>query len=258
MKNNLNFHPLVEKTRKSINKSLLYNDFLYIGRVGLNIHVTPKCVDRALKVMDTLIKALEGKGAQVSVINKEDKNTTCVHLSGVVLEVDMYEKMNIVKNTKVGFLENKVNFVPNGKLAFRINNTFRTRKEWQDEDNRKLEDMIDVLIEGLNKAVVKNKEQQKIWDGWEEERKKRAEIERLNALEQERIVNLEKEVIRWQKSSLIRSYVEAATKAYIQKNGKIEPGSEFDKWRIWANKKADNLDHLVPEPSDKQVNQPNP
>ena len=249
MKNKFNFHPLVEKTRKGIDKSFSYKDFLYMGHVGLNIHVTPNCVDRALKVMDILIKALEEKGAQVSIINKEDKNTTCVSLSGVILEVDMYEKMRIDKNTKVGFLENKVNFVPNGKLAFRINNTFGTRKEWQDEDNRKLEDMIDVLIEGLNKAVVKNKEQQKIWDGWEEERKKRAEIERLNALEQERFVNLEKETMRWQRSSLIRSYVEAATKAHIQKNGKVELGSEFDKWRIWANQKADHLDPLVPKSS---------
>ena len=74
---------------------------------------------------------------------------------------------------------------------------------------------------------------------------KREELERLKELDQERIANLEKEAMRWQKSQIIRSYVEAATKAHTQKNGKIEPGSEFDKWRTWASQQADRLDPLI-------------
>jgi len=56
---------------------------------------------------------------------------------------------------------------------------------------------------------------------------------------------LEKEAICWQKSQIIRSYVSAATKAHIEKNGQIEPGSEFNKWQTWANQHADSIDPLV-------------
>ena len=38
----------------------------------------------------------------------------------------------------------------------------------------------------------------------------------------------------------------------------ILDGSEFDKWRIWANKKADHLDPLKSEPSESQINKPQP
>ncbi len=48
----------------------------------------------------------------------------------------------------------------------------------------------------------------------------------------------------WHKSKIIRSYIEAATAVHIQKNGKVEPGSEFDKWKIWATQQAVRLDPL--------------
>ena len=55
---------------------------------------------------------------------------------------------------------------------------------------------------------------------------------------------LEKEAMNWHRSKVIRSYIEAATAAHIQKNGKDEPGSEFDKWKTWASEQANRLDPL--------------
>ncbi len=55
---------------------------------------------------------------------------------------------------------------------------------------------------------------------------------------------LEKDALCWQKSQIIRSYVEAAAKAHVEKNGNIESGSEFNKWRTWAIQQADRLDPL--------------
>lgn len=67
----------------------------------------------------------------------------------------------------------------------------------------------------------------------------------LKDTEQQQINKLEKEALSWQKGQIIRFYVGAATKRYIEKNGKIEPGSEFDKWEAWAIQRADYMDPLV-------------
>lgn len=242
MKTNPNFHSLVERTRKSISKFPLDKGCLTGRRDGLDIRVSPNSLDRALKIMDTLIRILEKRGAQVSIIKEDYKNVTRVNFSGVILEFDIYEKLNILKKGQDQYGFNRLDYVPNGILVLRIKNTYNNRSEWKDGNRKNLEDQVDNFIEGLYIAVAKDKELQKERDKWKEEQKKSEDLERLEELERERVNNLEKEAIRWQKSQIIRSYVEAVTKAHNQKNGKIEPGSEFDKWRIWASQQADRLD----------------
>jgi len=241
----LNPHPLVAKTLKNINRTSLDKGCVTGRCDGLDIRVSPNSLDRSLQIMDTLIKALEGKGSQVSLIKEDYRNITCINISGVKLKIDIYEKMNILKKGQDKFGFNQLDYVPNGRLVLRIKNTYDNRSEWKDGKRKKLEDLIDSFIEGLYAAVAKEKELQKERDKLKEEQRKREELGRLKELEQERIANLEKEAMRWQKGHIIRSYMEAATKAYVQKNGKIEPGSEFDKWRTWVSQQVDRLDPLI-------------
>jgi hypothetical protein len=63
----------------------------------------------------------------------------------------------------------------------------------------------------------------------------------LKEEERLRVERLGKEAIRWHKSQIIRSYIEAATKNYIQKRGAIDPGCEFDKWLARAIEQAERL-----------------
>jgi len=49
----------------------------------------------------------------------------------------------------------------------------------------------------------------------------------------------------WQRSQIIRTYIEAVATVYVRKNGNIEPGSEFDKWRTWAQQQANRFDPLT-------------
>ncbi|MCX5701230.1 MAG: hypothetical protein NTZ63_06795, partial [Candidatus Omnitrophica bacterium] len=246
MKNSLGIQLLVEKTRKSISKSPLEKGCFIGRREGLDIRVGPNSVDRALRIMDTLINALEVKGAKVSITKKDYyRNSTCVNLSGVNLEFDIYEKTNIIKKSQDKFGYNQLDYVPNGELVLRIKNTYSNRSEWKDGSRKKLEDQIDSFIEGLYAAVAKEKELQKERDKWKEDQKKIEESDRLREIEQERVKNLEKEALCWQKSQIIRSYVEAATKTYIQNNGNIEAGSEFKNWKDWAKQQADRLDPLL-------------
>jgi len=252
MKNRLKFHPLVENIRKNAKKIPLDKGFLICRRQGLDIRVTPENLDRALMIMDSLIKALEVKCAQVSTVKNEYNNITHVTISDEVFEIDIIEKMNIVKKEPDQF-GSKVDYIPNGNLVLRIKNAYGVRTEWKVDENQEIEVPINSYIEGLYKAVAKAKELHKEHEKWDEGRKQREEVERLQVLENQRIVNLEKEAILWQRSTLIRAYIAAATKVYIEGNGQIEPGSEFDKWRTWATQRADSLNPLISNPPENPV-----
>lgn len=196
--------------------------------------------------MNNLIKALEEKGVKVSLIKKEYKYITSVDISGVKLEIDLYEKINIIKKGKGSFGYDEYDYIPNGKLVLRIKDgPYDMRKEWIDGEKKKIDDHLNSFIEGLYKSVAREKEQEKEREERAEEQAKKDELQRLKNLEQERVNNLQKEALSWQKSQIIRTYIEAATKAYIDKNSKIEPGSEFDKWKTWAIEQADRMNPLT-------------
>lgn len=240
-------HPLIEKTRKGINKAHLDKGCISCNRDGLNVRVSPNSLDRALKIMDTLLKTLEAKGISVSIKEENYKNKTCVAISGMTFGIDMYEKINIVKKKeKDRFDYNQYDYIPNGKLVLRIKNApSNTRSEWIDGDKKKLEDLLDSFVDGLHRAVVREKELEKERLKWHEEYLKKEEDQKIAEIEEERFRALEKEAISWQRGKLIRSYIEAVTAAYIKKNRNIEPGSEFDKWRAWAQQRANRFDPLT-------------
>lgn len=100
-----------------------------------------------------------------------------------------------------------------------------------------------ILAAEKQKANRLKREQEK--REWEENERRGEEERRIRQQEQALIDKLEKEAMGWHRSKIILSYIEAATAAYIQKNGKVESGSEFDKWKTWAGQQADRLDPLV-------------
>lgn len=251
MKTNLNFHLLVERTRKSISKFTLDKGCLIGRRDGLDIRVAPNSLDRALKIMNAVIKILEAKGAQVFVIKKNYyKNTTCINLSGDIIEFDLYEKINVVKKGQDQHGFNRYDYIPNGNLVLRIKDApYGIRSEWKDGEIKKLEMYIDNFINGLFLAAERQKasrlQREQENREWEEKERRTEEEKKIIQQEQAFLDMLEKEAMDWHKSKIIRSYLEAVIAAHIQKNGKIEPGSQFDKWRTWAMRQVDQIDPLV-------------
>ncbi len=250
MKNSLNLHPLVEGTRKSIGAKPYLDKGCIIGRYsGLDIRVSLNSLDRALSIMDTLFKAFEKKGIVVGIKKDDYKYITSVNVFGETFAIDMYEKINNIKKGQDQYGYNQYDYIPNGNLVLRIKDTpYGVRSEWKDGERKKLEACLDSFINGLILAAEKQKanrlkrEQEK--REWEENERRGEEEQKIRQQEQALIDMLEKEAMGWHKSKIIRSYIEAATTAHIQKNGKVESGSEFDKWKTWAGQQADRLDPL--------------
>ena len=242
-----NPHPLIKQTLKVLKEPIMDKGCIICRWDGVNIRVSPGSLHRALKIMDTVIKGLEKKGAEVTIIKEDYKVSTCVKVSEEAFDIDMYEKINNVKKGQDQHGFNQYDYVPNGDLVLRIKDApYDTRSEWKDGQRKRLEACVDNFINGLFLAAEQQKanrlkrEQEK--REWEEKERSSEEEQKIRQQEQALLDKLEKEAMGWHKSKIIRSYIEAATTAHIQKNGKVELGSEFDKWKIWASQQADRLD----------------
>ncbi len=71
----------------------------------------------------------------------------------------------------------------------------------------------------------------------EEQRRKEA---------QARVDSMILEVEAWERARRVRRYLRALQRTALEQNGRIDPGSEMDRWLDWAHAVADRLDPLTP------------
>ena len=89
----------------------------------LNIHVTRSSLDRALRIMDALLKALEKRGFSVEVILDGRNPKTKVLIGGDAVAIRLDERTRRVeRQPKSGerWLYPRYEFLPTGELTLRI------------------------------------------------------------------------------------------------------------------------------------------
>jgi len=232
------------------------------ARGCLDIHVGQDSIDRAMLIMDTLVKALETRGFDISV-HKEPPFSTTVSVMDEVIKFALIEDLDRTERKLTAaqikekekhpwrYSTQEYDYSPNGVLSLRIKNddSLNTRKTWSDGRRQRLEECLNSFVGGLAKAAIAIKhlrterEQREI--RWQEEKRKREEAERIWQEEQEKMKALDREIASWQRSQQIRSYIDAVKKWGIQKYGEIKPDSKLQQWLTWATKQADRLDPLV-------------
>lgn len=129
------------------------------------------------------------------------------------------------------------------------------RKFWTDDETYKIESSItEISVEVALAAELQHREgsmRQHLWlierkaQVEEEDRKSRAEAERLERerqqrLEQARIDRLLKDASAFQQAVEIRNYV-AVLSSQVQKNGNADI-TQLERWRTWALAQADRID----------------
>ena len=232
------------------------------ARGCLDIHVGQDSIDRAMLIMDTLVKALETRGFDISVA-KEPPFSTSVSVMDEVIKFALIEDLDRTERKLTAaqikekekhpwmYSSQEYDYSPNGILYLRIKNddSLNTRKTWSDGRRQRLEECLNSFVGGLAKAAIAIKhlrterEQREL--RWQEERRQWEESERIRREEEEKLKDLDREVASWQRSQQIRSYIGAVKKWGIQKYGEIKPDSNLQQWLTWATKQADRLDPLV-------------
>jgi len=232
-----------------------------IGR--LPIRVSPKCFPRAMRIMDTLIKALEQRNFRITLSSSYGEHPH-IFLLGEMIRFSFSETFTRKsrKLTKEEELEKdlypqhwtkKYNYFPTGNLRFKIDvyssNDLKTA--WINGDDGRLEEQLNSIVIGLIRAAYEASEwrleKERRDREWREEQLRREERERLRREEEKRVRDLFKHVDLWKKSQQLREFLEAFRIAYIFKHGKIEPGTKVDAWLRWAERCADRVDPLSQE-----------
>jgi hypothetical protein len=256
-------HPLVAFTKQclKIGHSDTYGRMRVAHNKCLDVRISKDSIDRAMRIYDALIKALEKRGFSVSI--NESNGTTTISVLGEILEIRLEEPTTKVERELTqeekkklfqnGWIYDRYKYIPSGKLVIRIDEYIDgMRKSWSDGKKHHLEDLLNSLIIGLIRAAEQEKvkrlereQREREWREQEEARRRRAEEIRQ---EKEKVERLLREAEAWQRAQQVRTYIEAVKQAAIQKHGFINAGSELDNWLKWATQQADRLDPLAESP----------
>ena len=255
-------HPLVRKTRDALSKAKPDKyGILQNWRIKhLNVRVSAGLFNRALRIMDCLIKFFEKQGFEVSIGNHNESAGTYV----IILEekIKFYIQEKSLRKDHVPTIKEKedlkrwhyasfekYDYKPSGKLTLQIDSWSAAgiRKRWSDGKTQRVEDFLtDFTINVVKMADMKRAdriEREERWRLQEEERRKQAEMVRLRQIEEERLRDLENQATLWFKSNQLRNYIRAVETAALERGCSIED-EPLKSWLKWANGHANSFDPL--------------
>jgi len=159
-------HPLIEQTRKILKSCTPNKDSILDtpNQVCIDLQVSPYSFDRALAIMDLILKALEELGHEVLIT---DKGTSAV-VSGSEIHFSMTEDLNrrhiepyehnLEGYYRFGHSLFSENRVPTGNLCLTIHPPSWTnaRKNWRDTETQKLEHSVTSFIKGILSVAARH------------------------------------------------------------------------------------------------------
>lgn len=234
-------HELILSLKKDL-QSKQQDTYQYIGTVSssrneLNVRVSTKNISRALRFMDTLIKALYARGHTIEFKNGE----TCVIIGEHEYEIQLREKMKKVVIEDMPW--NRTVYHPTGIFAFQIARYLH--REWKDGK---------ILIElQISKIIAALEISAKEWTDLrikqraeEDIRKEKERIKLEFEMQREKDLENFKEMMikanRWHTSNNLRNYISEMEARSLNKENL--PAELFN-WFQWARDKADWYDPFI-------------
>jgi len=225
----------------------------------LDVRVTRGSVQRALRIVDALMKGLEARGFAVACATEDERRTSVKVLDediGFCLEerVRQVERKEPPRRPSRepfgGFLSPypRYDYVPSGELALRLtDDDFQcTRRTWRDGKRSRLEPLLNRFIVGLVGVVgakkVERQRREEREKEWQRRRRDEAEQQRLRWEEEKKIRLLKEDLAAWRSSCDIREYLAAARTNAELRCMSDEQRRELDEWLRWVADYADRLD----------------
>jgi len=273
-------HPLVLAASKRLRQREGWSENTQLRTAPkevINISVTPESLDRALGLVDALLKALIKQGVDVEI--DVDHGVTLLRWieTGTTLEFSLTEYIRRTRHEITPAEErarkrywersrwdNAVSFpsiptydyTPTGVLIIHVGRW--PSRTWKDTPRTQLEKRLGDVTGGIV-ALVQDTHTKAL----EEERRKEAHrraVERFEFLtkrradEVERFKRLEVSATDWERASRLRVFADAV-EAEARLCGELSP--EQREWLAWARAKADWLDPLI-QVSDPILDAPEP
>jgi hypothetical protein len=236
----------------------------------LDISVSKGGLRRALRIMDTVIKALEKHGYGIYL----SEGRTKTKIQGVTISFGISEKLVTKKKRPDEHdLEGRYHFghsrfiderVPSGDLSLTIHDAedfyiYGCQRQWNDGKKAKIENRIQSFIEGLETVaaakIERDREEQEEerrrierQRRLEEERLRRAELRRRYLEEEGRVNTLISCAENWKRSHILREYIAEVEKRAAGGELPFSLEKPLAEWLRWAQDQVDRLDPLAPNP----------
>lgn len=216
----------------------------------LSIQVSRPNQSRALRIMNTLIKAWESLGGQVAVdrdMHDATKPSTYFVMDTDRVKVNLEEQSERLPDQPRWKHDRQYT----GQLFLRLESQWseNLRGLWSDGKRQRLEDLVESILEGLLRRIdceKRHRLDQEI-SARQSNRAKQCRAAARQREEDEKIrrKRLIGEVSRWQKAQRIRRYL-SAIKIRVH-SGTLKSNNEeaYSNWMKWASWYADHIDPLV-------------
>jgi len=242
-------HPLIKVAKKSMRFSKDGHGYSEPSEKirCLNIQTTTKTFDRALRIMDSIIKALEQEGMYVK-INEHGSTSIIVDEEEVNLYIrEPLRKVRVeLEPQKDSFLfrmgtTHRTEYVPSGKLSLGLNEYTGARSKWRDTEKRLLEDSFDDFIFCVRKTAIILHQRHVEWEA----RKRREQEEQQRRYEESRKESaLKEQLAAFTYCETLRNYAQSLRKGIIKASGK-EPEGKAAEWIAWIERRAVRYDAVT-------------
>ena len=267
-------HPLVLRTMTSLRAARADEKGTIRPRARgcLDVVVGPNSIDRAMRILDSLIRALERRSYRVSVRDGET-TATLVEVDGESIPFRLEERAARKERPRddrksdrlYDFFRPRVeyDYFPSGELTLQIGVSvpMMTRHSWRDGGKKRVEDWLNSFVVGLIRtsqgikverveAERRRVEAERRRKEWEESERRRQEAERLRKEEEERVRQVEATLDGWIRYRSLGEMIAEVRSRAAELGREIPPESRLGRWLSVAERRHQKLDpirHMLAE-----------
>lgn len=234
------------------------------GRGAVRIIVTPKNIGRAVRIMDTFVKAMEAKGFVLQPRGAYAHADVGMRKGGMDYPLKLREHLQrtelpltpkqIEELKRWGHcFGDRYRHTPDGRLVFTFGEDYDS-VVCQDTANTRLEDKLGRFVGRILQRMAKEEEQARRLAEERaarervlaEQRRREEEAARLRQEEQDRIGALNDTITRWRLSRDVRDYVKQMRELIESHQAKATEGGPVARWLEWAEAYAAQIDPFTP------------
>lgn len=246
-------HPMVAEAKASLERQAAAGDAtLHWHKTGsFQIRVGPESLDRVLRFLDAVLRAVEAHGHPVSHGRWKWWVTFGEAHIGMRLEANYEEVPRKPKPDDLKWMRQSpgwrppaTEWIPTPKLALKMEGyAYGLRKAFSDGKRQSLETLAPEIVATIL-AIAAHRAREKVEHEeserrWAEEKERRAAIERRRREEDERVVRLKADAASWREARMLQEYIGA-----VRSTAGEDIDDDVARWLKWASEVADRTDPL--------------
>jgi hypothetical protein len=255
-------HPLIVRTAAIMPRGQRALDTILLRRRCLDVSARGDALDRALRIMDTVLKAVESRGYTVEVTapvkptgeprSLGAESRTLVHIGDSAVQIGINEVVEKIPlplpeprkpRTPYEYIprpKRQYEYRPTGRLTLRIKNAaLRGAPEmWSDRKGKKVEDYVNDFVASISVAAERQRLDRIEAEKRRQEAVARAQREKAIALQNDAYDVLEADVkgrlADWRFAKDIDAFAAAVRARAKAEKESVEPESPNGRWLEWA------------------------